>query len=152
MIPHAAAPKRPAPLDLSSALPSRPDSATTRDELVKVGLFRGPATGEDEGFGIRLDDSGTVVEVLSGGIAARWGEFKVGDTLVAIGEQRFVPGSKLRLSDYVTGPAVLCTVHRRVKSRGILSARTTRSRFATQKECVDAWERAGDYIKCISRR
>ena len=140
------------------------DAATI--EQVPVGLFCGPfpSPRDPDGTGLVVDERGVVQKIVSGGLASRWGEFKLGDQILSISNgvacgreasRRWVEGACL--ADYLeTGKdAYLCIVKREKRA----SARTplvetlmrrkhdAKPRFTTEREAAEALAHAGTYLR-----
>lgn len=142
------------------------DAGSDLIEQVPVGLFLGPypSPRDPDGSGLIVDERGIVQKILSGGIAARWGEFKLGDQIVSIsngvacGREAHRPwGENSCLADYLEPgkDAYLCMVKRekRTPTRAPLmetlkriSSHAAKPRFNTEREVAEALSKAGTYL------
>lgn len=138
------------------------DQDTESTDRVPVGLFCSHPTPKDpDGCGLEIDERGVVTKLIQGGLASRWGEFKVGDQIetisngTACGRQahsNFVEGTCL--ADYLQPGknAYLCIVRRaqcspnRTPVTLMRRNQASKPRFTTEREVAEALAHAGDYL------
>ena len=105
----------PAGASSSNSANEQMGTPAARMSMVKLGLMRGPPKGVDpDGCGLQLTWEGVVAAVMPGGIADRWGEFRVGDQIVSISDQQYQAGTPLASYFRSGQDAYLCEVLRKV--------------------------------------
>ena len=116
---------------------------------INVPLFRGPSTDDDStGTGIRLE-SGTHIEVLPNGVAARWGEIHSGDELLTIGSTAYTPGTPL--TEYLTEDKHYLVKVRRMPRQSLIGRamctllQAEERAWLCEADVAQAWANAGDW-------
>jgi len=125
------------------------------EQTLKLALVRGPSSVKDpDGTGLVIV-SGMVTSV--GGLAERWGSFKVKDEILTISGKPYSGGP---IGDHFAEGknAYLCTVRRYAPATvigkilcNIADKWSSSHEWNSEEELLTAYEQAGDYLKGIAR-